>query len=542
MENIFGYLKGQKNATTLSNYRVVCKVWDHEIVRFLRKDTKINLTSILSPYPVGMGWIQAPADSDSLFNYEAPYSEVQSYRNITVNAKSCDKLKNSIWEKWFEFMGKDVKSLTFSAPFSCFCQHVFLERILKQWCPGLETLELKNVGCPQSLFTTSSFIKLGTDFICKDLKHLKIDFDSRAFVGEAEYLLCTDQNNHDNRISVIRSKTQHIHAYLVYLTVYNLIINRKIKSMFPTLPSSMDLGDNIRLPDHLLRAQPLPDLSPYFTESLINSDGGIVGQIMKHINVEKLSYNGVYELSSRNQSLVSLFHLRPNKLRVSLKHLELMDFSDFSRQLVFIGEVKFPLTRIKIDGIHANYENHVMTRFLANFSSTLRHLEIGGPTVRKNDEEIQSELRLPNLPKLQTFVHENILKSYVSPDNLWGMAPKLNMCSLHSSSLSKWHANKFFHKSINFSSNFMTELKISATISGKQAELLLNWFPNLFRMELILDKFGKGARGFFVALGNSKVEHLNISFLRCHDSKRDKVGERRSAVLWEAENIKGDLL
>lgn len=59
-----------------------------------------------------------------------------------------------------------------------------------------------------------------------------------------------------------------------------------------------------------------------------------------------------------------------------------------------------------------------MTKFLTNFMETLEHLELRGSSLQEGVLEVPSELILPKLPKLKTFVNENIHACQLYGENI----------------------------------------------------------------------------------------------------------------------------
>ncbi len=514
----------------LANYRGVCTTWDREIAKLLRKDTEINLLKILAPYPAGMGWTASPDNLEEPFRYEAPYQDIRPFESVVMIADSCESLKNQKFVNWFRIMGSDVKGLCFSSPLTCKCQNEFLERILKDWCPNLEHLELVNVKCVESLLIKSHFSENSTSFICNGFKDLTISVD-----GILRYTPCLEKEYTVTLYDLyFKLLSMTLNSQLVWI-IYKYCRDSGSNTVFPEIVNMA--GELVELTDKSLLLESRNNIPTMIT----GTDGGIMGKLMKAFDLEKLVVRGLDD-STQYQNLVTFFHIRPNKWRMTLKCLELdKSLSIAIPELHALVQVKFPLTTLKLGGIHENRDNIEMTRFLSYFSDTLEHLEFSGNSVREKGFRNQSALSLPVLPKLKLFVHENIGACCLTAENLWSSAPNLETCVIKNTVGNIWKSNKFFENSSSILGNTMKELAFDVKINVKRAELFLDWFPCIKKMKLVLESLGPRAYVFFGKLENSKVERLKIGFYKFVNRNGRMIESCKNAGFWKEGNIKGEL-
>ncbi len=537
LENVFGYLKGQNKATTLAQYRTICKKWDSEIAKLFRKDAQIDLTKILAPYPDGMGWTASPENLETPFYYDVPYPNVRSFENLVIVASTCESVKNQNWADWFRIMGSQVKGLKLSSPFTCFCQNRFLERILKEWCPNLVRLELCNVRCVTSLIFVSLYLDTSKNFMCRDLKALKISLDE----DESHSFCAGVYNPVEIAYIQVRKWCMDILTRKLVGIIYNYGLNSGNSTVFPNI---------VNLPWNI-EALPLPEYkNGNYTANILQmlrslgpSDGGIVGQLMEHIHLEKLE---ISTIDTNTNHFTTFFHLQPNQWRLSLKELVLNEH--LSKSLIdlhVVAQVKFPLTSIKLRGIITNGINDGVTRFLQYFVETLEYLEFGEPSFPQEVVRIRSIFSLPLLPKLKTFVHDNISVCCFTADNLCTNAPNLLKCFLKESSVTGWNAPIFFDNTASTRSNTNTslaELRLLAPVNGRHAAMVLERFPNLSKIELLLDRFGTNFNGFFGKLEKSTIKHLKLTFVGNVSQPSNPLESYHTISFWDFSSIKGNFV
>ncbi len=491
----------------------MCKFWDREIAKLIRKETKTNLSHILEPYPNGIGW----TIQNNSFKYNVPYPEVHAFRNVVLDFRPYDdrsddddecvvenklphllsaRMKPKV-EKWFELMGSDVRSLYISI-ISVPSHYRILERILKEWCPNLESLTLIGVNL-DGLVLTSGFTDTDRRVVCNGLKTLQIGKKLPS------YKLRTGPmpNYYPNVGFDIDLLNQFIYQHGIpesCLTFPEIVNSSGVKVVVP----EKEIACN----------KELPDLSQYFPDNFFphNYDGGILGQLMKSTRVEKLILHWFW-LNLKH--IVALFHYRHNKWRTSLNHLE-FDGNKLSNleRLIVLSKLKCPITTLKFPDFYYDDDEMVVEKMTR--SDTLEYLSFSG------SREIQAtpgRLVLPFLPKLKIFEHNSIGENGLSATDLFQSAPNLEQCYLED-------ARFCFDEENVVKCEKMKSFKLIGVgcPNGEQACKILAWFPNLDRLELDLINKKNDICNFITKLSDSKVRHFKMNWMTsggCKDTKHN---------------------
>ncbi len=509
LENIVEYLKEPETQLSISHqigkYRLVCKFWDKEIIKMIRRKTHIKLYRIVSPYPEGFGWTYV--GREKTFEYKVPYQQICSFENIDLDFHSLSNIYKNRDEglNWFIIMGSQVKSLIYNGLLRSSQPEEFkiLERILKEWCPNLERLTFKEVRCFESLVFTSYFTDSSKEIICKNLKELTI---------KTTWNECFAWPKPDEIPNIIVNPT-HLNEF-----IYNHGLPWKTNE-FPDISNGS--GAKVFAPKDFDINANLPDFSKLIPKNFFPDylDGGILGQLMKYTKVKKLRFEGALKPINR-EHLVAFFHYQQNNWKTSLKCLEL-DWrysTDFTKHFVILASVKFPIVTLKLTDRYTGVsgsKTEDMTRFLAYFADTLQHLEF-----ECMEENKPYKLVLPLLPKLKTFVNDKVNVFQCSANNLIKCAPNLEKCHLEVQTRlidSCRNVNEFFDESYGVSNkqlkDFSWTVGYNVTMSGAQASQLLNWFSNLTRLELTgMKDDNVGMLGFIQRLVNSEVKHFILSW------------------------------
>ncbi len=157
-----------------------------------------------------------------------------------------------------------------------------------------------------------------------------------------------------------------------------------------------------------------------------------------------------------------------------------------------------------------------MSIFLLNFSNTLQYLElIEIEWVLQG--EVRYKLVLPLLPKLKTFVVNKLYVWQLTAENIIINAPNLEKCNLI-----VWERypnkslNTFFEGQSIISNKKLSDFRLMGEnihFSGEQECQILNWFPNMKRMEVggIRDA-NEGILDLLRQVGTSQVEHFKLGW------------------------------
>lgn len=502
----------QYDGKFFKSLRLVCKLWDEECSKFLRRETQIPIARLLNPYPNGLGWTWN-RNTGFQHHYKCPFPTTREFENFQFTA-TCESFKNRNVQRWFTVMGEKAKSLHFISALTCFHQNDILANVLHKWCPNLETLHLDSIQCFKSLlYIFEGKIDGFSNFkdspvICSNLKNLTISVES-----DSEYKDCKCKVGQLTN-SVYIKCIQNVGKFMGKLKEAINLLPEKNPEISNVIYQLIESGVQDKVSNSVKRYP-----TTYFV------DWGVLGHILKTAPLQKLVIKNFLN-GSQTQDLILFLLSQPHKLRSTLEHLEFQNASLCQHTLKALGLLKCPLSTLRIDKIvwRSDAAKNLQD-ILQNCAETLINFEVGVDIIiyEANNQRFLNYLQVPFLPKLKTFTNKTIGLLHVSALEILRNAPILEKCCIDNlrcegtNALQKFFTTRALYKfcnNLNDSSikgHPLKHLKVKFGIESRRMNLFRKGFPNLINLELNVVNPLDLALAYPIFDGWKKLEAIHLS-------------------------------